>query len=258
MIDPTNQPSVPDEDHHIAGSSAHETDGGRVLKQGDAFVIVDRLGNIQTTGRGEQGLFYRGTRYISRLRFRFGKRAPMLLCSSVLENNLLLAVDLANPDMQDENGRIAHGTVHVARRALLEDGAYLERIVVHNYGSAPVHFPLRLELGADFADIFEVRGAHRPRRGALLPPRVDGSSLHLAYEGLDLRTRSTVFSFSEDPTSITPEEVVFDLKLSPHAEFSFDMVVRCGLGPATDRAALEYDAVRLLQCTRRSDSRRSS
>jgi glycogen debranching enzyme len=243
MLDPASNQVTLEEDHHIAGSSAHETEGGRVLKNGDAFVIVDRLGEIHTSGRGEQGLFYRGTRFISRLRFRFGKRAPMLLCSSVHENNLLLAVDLANPDMRDESARIPHGTVHVSRRALLEDGSYMERILIDNYGSSPVHFPLRIEVDADFMDIFEIRGARRARRGALLAPELSASSLRLSYEGLDQRTRSTTFAFSEPPASVERGEVTFDLSLAPGAKFVLDLTVTCTLGPAAERPVQRFDQV---------------
>lgn len=239
MIDATHQPH--EDDHHIEGSSEHETAGGRVLKHGDAFVIVDRLGEIQPSGRGEQGLFYRGTRYISKLRFRFGKRAPMLLCSSVLENNLLLAVDLANPDMPVSGGRLPHGTVHVSRRALLEGGVYLERISILNYGAGPIRFPLRIELDADFCDIFEVRGAKRARRGETLAPQIGESSLRLAYEGLDHRTRSTEFAFSERPSSIDAGQVVFELTLDPHAQFSMDMRVTCGVGSAAPHPRVEFE-----------------
>ncbi|HTV19718.1 MAG TPA: amylo-alpha-1,6-glucosidase [Polyangiaceae bacterium] len=241
MIDPSNNQTALEEDHHIAGSSSHETAGGRVLKHGDAFIIVDRLGEIHTSGRGEQGLFYRGTRYISKLRFRFGKRSPMLLCSSVLENNLLLAVDLANPDMPNGNGRVPHGTIHVSRRALLDGATYVERISILNYGVGPVRFPLRIELDADFADIFEVRGARRAQRGELLPAELGASSLRLAYEGLDRRTRSTEFAFSERPSSIAAGEVVFDLELEPHQKFSLDLTVTCGLGPAAPQATVEFE-----------------
>jgi hypothetical protein len=240
MIDPTHNPH--EDDHHIEGSSAHETAGGLVIKHGDAFLIVDRLGEIHSSGRGEQGLFYRGTRYISKLRFRFGKRSPMLLCSSVLENNLLLAVDLANPDMPVGGGRIPHGTIHVSRRALLEGGVYVERITILNYGASPVHFPLRIEFDADFCDIFEVRGARRPRRGEVLPPQIGDSSLLLAYEGLDRRTRSTEITFSERPASIDGGHVVFDLSLDPHAALSMDMRVTCGLGSAVTHPPIEFEA----------------
>jgi glycogen debranching enzyme len=243
MIDPINSGATPEDDHHITGSSGHETEGGRVLKHGDAFVIMDRLGEIQTSGRGEQGLFYRGTRYVSKLRFRFGKRSPMLLGSSVLENNLLIAVDLANPDMRDEGARIPHGTIHVSRRALLEGGAYLERIVIRNYGNAAVHVPLRLEVDADFADIFEVRGSRRPARGRLLTPQIGAASLRLSYEGLDRRTRSTEFSFSERPASIERGEVAFQLALEPHSQFSLDMTIRASVGPVGEQAPPQFDQV---------------
>jgi glycogen debranching enzyme len=256
MIDVAHNPH--EDDHHIEGSSEHETAGGRVLKHGDAFVIVDRLGEIHPSGRGEQGLFYRGTRYISKLRFRFGKRSPMLLCSSVLENNSLLAIDLANPDMPVGGGRIPHGTIHVSRRALLEGGVYLERISILNYGASAVRFPLRVELDADFRDIFEVRGARRPRRGETLPPELGESSLRLGYEGLDHRTRSTEFSFSERPTNIEAGQVVFELSLEPHAQFSLDMTVTCGLGPIATHAPIEFDrAMRSAAALRDEESDRT-
>jgi glycogen debranching enzyme len=242
MMDPTNNAAVED-DHHIAGTSGHETEGGRVLKSEDAFVIVDRLGEIHTAGRGEQGLFFRGTRYMSKLRFRFGKRAPMLLCSSVLENNLGLAVDLANPDMRGENWRIPHGTIHLSRRAVLENGTYIERIVVYNYGNNAVHFPLRIELGADFVDIFEVRGTRRAQRGKLLDPELAPASLKLRYAGLDQRTRTTEFAFTERPTHVEAGEVCYAISLAPLAQFSFDLSVRCWLEPAVDPPPLVYDVV---------------
>lgn len=233
-----NHHALAEDDHHIAGSSAQETAGGRVLKHGDSFLIVDRLGEIAPHGRGDQGLFYRGTRYISKLRLRFGNRAPMLLGSSVLENNVLLAVDLANPDMTNGSGRVAHGTVHVSRRALLEAPCYVERIVIMNYGAESVRFPLRIEFDADFCDIFEVRGERRPRRGERLEPEITESSVRLVYEGLDRRTRTTEFAFSERPTRIGAGEVVFELALEPHAQFAVEMTVACGLGaaPAATRA----------------------
>jgi len=234
--DPGNE-----EAHYIEGSSAHETEGGRVLKHGDAFVIVDRRGEIQPGGRGEQGLFYKGTRYVSKLRFRFGKRAPMLLSSSVLDNNLMLAVDLANPDLREESGRIAHGTIHVARRAVLEDGTYLERVTIYNYGSSVARFPLRLELAADFRDIFEVRGTRRQKHGELLQPEVGASSLRLSYIGLDQRTRSSLWSFSVAPKRVDGSEVTWELELEPHAEFTLELGIACSVSPAAERAAPHWE-----------------
>lgn len=252
--------TVHEDGHHVVGTSAHQTDGGRVLKNGDAFLIVDRQGDIQATGRGEQGLYYRGTRHVSKLRVRFGKRHPMLLCSSVLENNMLLAVDLSNPEMPAEPGHVPHGTVHVARRAILEGGAYLERIHLCNYGSSHVRLPLRLELDADFCDIFEVRGTARRARGAMLEPEIGESFVRLRYVGLDERVRTTTFAFSRSPDAVTRHDVTFDLALDPKQETTIDLTIECQVGssesPVTLRAeptSHEQAATRALALVRQDE-----
>jgi len=209
-------------DHHIVGSPSHETEGGRVLKHDDAFLIVDRLGEILPTGRGEQGIYFRGTRYLSRLRVRFGKRPSMLLCSSVLENNLLLAVDLSNPEMHVDGHVVEHGTVHLARRALLRDNAYFERIHVRNYSGARVTFPLTLEFDADFADIFEVRGTARQARGERKTAEIAERSVELPYVGLDGVERRTELEFSRRPERISATEAVFELTLPPAGELELE------------------------------------
>src|SRR5690606_27626612 len=83
-----------------AGSSLTDT-GTRVLKAGDPFAVFNRYGDIQPFGSGEQGLYHDGTRFLSRLHLRFPKDRFLLLGSSVSDDNLLLSVDLMNPDMED-------------------------------------------------------------------------------------------------------------------------------------------------------------
>ncbi|HTQ04625.1 MAG TPA: amylo-alpha-1,6-glucosidase [Polyangiaceae bacterium] len=209
-------------DHHIVGSASHETEGGRVLKHDDAFLIVDRLGEILPTGRGEQGIYYRGTRYVSRLRVRFAKRPSMLLCSSVLENNVLLAVDLSNPEMKGENHVVEHGTVHLARRALLRDNAYFERVHVRNYSGGVVSFPLTIEFDADFADIFEVRGTPRNARGERKQAEIDERAVRIPYVGLDGVERRTELEFSRRPDGISATEASFELTLPPAGELELE------------------------------------
>jgi glycogen debranching enzyme len=230
-------------DHHIVGSPSHETEGGRVLKHDDAFLIVDRLGEISPMGRGEQGIYFRGTRYLSRLRVRFAKRPPMLLCSSVLENNLLLAVDLSNPEMHAEGHVIEHGTVHLSRRGLLRDNAYFERIHVRNYAGALVSFPLTFEFDADFVDIFEVRGTPRAARGQREAPDISESCVKLAYLGLDGVERRTELAFSRRPERLSATDALVELTLPPAGELelewsmTFEPAVRAGRTQPNFKAA---------------------
>jgi glycogen debranching enzyme len=88
----------------------------RVLKHDDTFAILDPKGDIDGAGLQPQGLYHRGTRYLSRLVLRIQGYSPLLLSSSVVENNALLAVDLSNPDIyEDRDLRISRGTLHVFR-----------------------------------------------------------------------------------------------------------------------------------------------
>jgi hypothetical protein len=52
-------------------------------------------------------------------------------------------------------------------------GACYEEFKLVNYGLAPMVIPFRLAIGSDFADIFEVRGTTRERRGRRLEDQVD-------------------------------------------------------------------------------------
>src|SRR5437868_14582131 len=102
------------ESFYILATSSRTDDRTRVLKHGETFAVFDRFGDVQPVGLGEQGLYHEGTRFLSRLEVRIGGRRPLLLSSTVKEENDLLSVDLANTDLVDETGEIllARGSVH--------------------------------------------------------------------------------------------------------------------------------------------------
>ena len=94
---------------YILASSSMADDRTRVLKHGETFGVFDRYGDIQPVGRGTQGLFHQGTRFLSRQELFLNNDRPMLLSSMVKEDNALLAVDLTT--------RICIGTVAFPFRA---------------------------------------------------------------------------------------------------------------------------------------------
>src|SRR5690606_27353401 len=159
-----------DDKYHIAASSSLTASGTRVLKHGDTFAVFNRYGDVQATGLGEQGVYHDGTRFLSRLRLRLGQHRLLLLSSTVLKNNLLLAVDLTNPDV-DARGELTvpYGTLHIFRSKFLWKGTCFERFNVSNYGERAIDIELNLEFDADFVDVFEVRGTRRDQRGEHLP-----------------------------------------------------------------------------------------
>jgi hypothetical protein len=86
------------DEFYIRSSSPRVDVRTRVLKQGETFAVFDRFGDIETFGTGELGLYYQDTRFLSRLTFRLGKDRPLLLSSTVREDNAVMAVDATNPD----------------------------------------------------------------------------------------------------------------------------------------------------------------
>jgi len=173
-------PSVQKEQHrdvievgqqfYIRASSALADDRTRVLLNGDTFAIFDRSGDVQPVGFGQQGIFHNETRHLSRLEMRFCGVRPLLLSSTVREDNVLFAVDLTNPDLDLESGAsLPRGTVHIYRAKFLTEKVCYDQITLNNYGDAAIDVEMSFDFEADFADIFEVRGEKRKRRGEKLP-----------------------------------------------------------------------------------------
>src|SRR4051794_17662690 len=104
-----------DDRYQILATASLTLSGARVLKHGDTFAVFDRYGDIRpSTLLGSEGLYHEGARYLSVLRMRIETERLLLLSSTVREDNVLLAVDLMNPDL-GRNGETlaAHGTLHV-------------------------------------------------------------------------------------------------------------------------------------------------
>jgi glycogen debranching enzyme len=209
--------------HYIRANASMADLGNRVLKQADTFAIFDRHGDIRPLGFENHGIFHEGTRYVSRWKLGLSGTSPLLLSSTVKEENDFLVVDLTNPALHLTGEHLLpHGVLHLVRTAFLWQGNLFERIQITNFARGPV--TLRLELGfeADYVDLFEVRGTERKAHGHLLPPEVNPSRVVIGYEGLDKVVRQTVFSFSEPAQEIGPERAVFELTLNSHEDRSLE------------------------------------
>ncbi len=216
-------------DHfYIRAQSSLADDRTRVLLHGDTFAVFDRYGDIQPIGSGQQGIFHEETRYVSRFELRIGGLRPLLLSSTIREDNILFGIDLTNPDLELPSGdRLLRGSVHIYRTKFLADGACFERFTVHNYGASAIDVELSFAFGSDFADIFEVRGQKRERRGVCLPEEVDRSSISLVYEGLDQVLRRTRIQCVTHSAIITPSQIVVPVHLEAREESAFSLEVFC-------------------------------
>src|SRR5438477_3521035 len=111
-------------------------------------------------------------------------------------------LQLTNPALVLENGyTILPNTISLRRNRLVQ-GGMMERIGLFNYNPFPVRLRLRLDVGADFRDMFDVRGFARNGRGVMREPRWENDVLTLGYTGLDGKERHTSVSFDPPPNSL--------------------------------------------------------
>jgi glycogen debranching enzyme len=173
-------------------------------------------------------MYYQDTRFLSRLTLKLGKDRPLLLSSTVREDNAVLAVDATNPDVS-RNGEtvVPRGTVHIYRTKILWKRTCQERLRIHNFGRVAMDFSFSLEFDADFADIFELRGTTRERRGRRLETEIAQDRVVLAYEGLDGRPRRTRIVFDPPPTRLSESAANYQVRLEPGEDVSYRWVIAC-------------------------------
>ena len=208
------------------------------VKDDDLFLVTDTLGNISgcslNDGNPSMGLLCCDTRFLSRLELQIDGHSPVLL-SSTAEKGYSLSILSTNPRIED---RLKADTVGI-RRELVLNGALFEELEVSNYSTSSVSFELSISFDADFADLFEVRGYDRQKRGRLLrlveptpeegtstgegisaqsvPPVQKEQSLSLAYEGLDgLLMESRIQFQHRQPDYFKGYTAVWRLELASH------------------------------------------
>jgi len=238
---------APDElaSFYIQATESLQERWSRTLKQGDAFALFDTLGDVIDPGATPGGIFYNDTRHLSGVQLLIDGQRPLLLSSAVENDNVVLTVDLANPDIY-QNGKVVlpRETLHVRRSKFLWNGTCHERIAVHNFGTEPQNCFLTIGFAADFADLFEVRGMTRPKRGEQSLHR-DVQSVTFRYQGLDGIARSTRIHFDLVPSRLSESEAIFHFKLRAGERKALVMTVCCVREEACEQTFSEpYRAAR--------------
>ncbi len=198
------------------------------ILDGNTFVVSDARGDIEASMDDPTGLFAWDTRFLSRWVLTVdGQRLHTL------------SVD----DLQYFQTRFflvpGTGTVYidaklsVIRTRTVGDGFH-EELAVMNHDAEPVELGIRLDVGCDFADLFEVKDALK-KQGAY-ERRVEDGRLVLAYRR-DRFSRETIVSSSE-PAAIDENGLTFLVRIGPHERWStgLDVVTATmGLAQRTER-----------------------
>jgi glycogen debranching enzyme len=209
---------------HIHADAVNNDDRVKVLNHADSFAIFDRWGDIHPYTKKAQGIFHQGTRFLNRLELRLNKKKPLLLSSSIKEDNDFLSVDLTNPDLTDCG--ILENSLHISRSQFIRNGVYYEEINAVNYGDIECSVELSIAFGADFKDLFEIRGIPRTLEPNKHELHHNKDGIVYEYHGLDNITRATEIIFSGAIKPGFEHNVArFDLQLPPHQKQKIDYLI---------------------------------
>jgi glycogen debranching enzyme len=197
------------------------------ILDGNEFVVSNRKGDLEATLTDNHGLFLNDTRFLSH----------WVLTVNGLRPTVLSVDDTAYYRVQYFLA-VATGAVYIdshlkVTRQRSVGGGFREVLVIDNHGKTPIDVEARLEVAADFADLFEVK-EKRAKRGEVYR-RVSDDRLTLGYRR-DQFWRETWVT-SSTPALVTEEALTFKIHLEPHAQWTTELDVRAILRPEREERA---------------------
>ncbi|HYC67556.1 glycogen debranching N-terminal domain-containing protein [Brevundimonas sp.] len=243
----------------VTAAESQDADGLEqlmALKDADTFAVADVWGDMKG---GADGLFDSDTRLLSRFVMTAGLARPSRLSSGISQDNVFFTAHSTNRPLPPMGGRSAPaGVLHIERRRFIFDRRLFERVRILNHGIEDVLLPLAFDFAADFADIFQVRGTARPKRGTQETPTADGRRVTFRYTGVDGVRRSSCLAFSEPPARLTSSRAEFMFSLPQGRRI--DLYVECGPGAceAPDENRYRLHAVQARMAMRRRRRRGAS
>ncbi|CAN5547673.1 amylo-alpha-1,6-glucosidase [soil metagenome] len=162
------------------------------MKEGGLFICARRDGDIRASPGSGEGFYSSDARYLSELSLTIGGCSPALL-STMTQSPYEAVVTLANAAVDGDGGSPTLPMVLSIRRMILLGDRLYQRILIKNHSGTRVITEMEIKLEADFADMFEVRGAYE--RGLRAPTHACNSSaneISFVYFGEDEIRRETI------------------------------------------------------------------
>lgn len=191
-----------------------------ILKANDLVLLTREDGNIPLEIPGF-GLFYRDTCYLGGYGLSLNDTKPLMLMASDSQG-IAAQIELTNSALSTANGDCIPNHKLSLHRTLvvLEEGpTFVDTITLRSFADHLIELPISLEFQTTFKSMFVLRGAPQGKRGRLLAPIWDDSSLRFCYEGADGVRRTLLVEFSIAPVVAprTCERTVahFELALAP-------------------------------------------
>jgi len=194
------------------------------ILEGRTFMYSDAAGDVPGGTIG--GLVHADTRFLNRWVLTVNGHAFLPLRSGIVDH-YSAAFFLTNDQMPG----FMPNRVGARRMRFVGHGLH-ERIEIQSFATEPLHLEIRLAVGNDFADLFEIKDKVRDRSSEIVRDHAkDGSRLIFRYDNDTFHAETTV-NVSKPATRIEGDDLVWDLDLPPQGEWQCDFDVPLKLGPA--------------------------
>ena len=127
--------STPDAQFVIPAAESFQQSRPRILKEGDTFGVFNHSGDATGGPTSAEGLYHHDTRHLAQFCLTINGAWPVLLSSTLRDDNSILTCDLANPDFHSADGR--NGTDAVEDWPLASYGVDADTSIVR--GSTIAH-----------------------------------------------------------------------------------------------------------------------
>jgi glycogen debranching enzyme len=185
-----------------------------VIRERSVFLLTDSDGNVPAGNEQGLGIYHADTRHLSTYSFSLNGVEPVLLLSTA-EMGYAMEQVLTNPTLvAPGQPTVRRGSIELRRQRTVAD-LVEERLKITNFDTNPLTLNVRYDFGADFADIFDVRGYQRSRHGTRHEPAIGARSITYAYTGIDDRERQTEIVFDRMPDRLDAGSALFRVTLAP-------------------------------------------
>ncbi len=225
-----SEPAIPPEaPHQVVTADVQSAEASLVLKHDDCCGIFNEIADIDAEARTEAGLYRAGVRHLSRLTLTIAGLRPLLLAANPREDNVLLTVNLTNPDVRGEGGRVVlpRGTLHITRSRFIWNGVCHEMLRVRSFALTTVSVELVIRFAADFENIVDVRAQRRVDAGRARFERVERDSVTQGYLGADEVVRETVVDCHNAPDNISADSLRYRLQIGSRGEKTIALAIGC-------------------------------
>ena len=181
------------------------------ILDGSTFLVSSPNGDIDAGPNQPHGLFYQDMRHLSKWKLTIRGISLDVLSTDAVE--YYYSQHFCVPP----TGTIyKNPTLSIVRRRFVGDG-FVEDLTVLNHGNEAEEVDLHLEIGSDFADLFEVKDALK-KKGEYYNAIRD-RHLVLGYKRDDF-VRETLMSSTVRPTEVSSGSVTFRITLQPKSTWN--------------------------------------